>query len=58
MDITHRPRHVTCEVCCQKDSEEFMREFEGRVFVHDPECIDEYVKLLQKENSNGTNMVE
>jgi len=57
MDITHTPRYVTCEICLQRHSEEYMLEIDS-CFVHNPECLDEYNKLIQKENSNGTNMVE
>jgi hypothetical protein len=58
MDITHVPRHVTCEVCCGKDDEYYMKEFADRVFVHDPECIDEWNKLNKKGTQYGTNLVE
>jgi len=56
MDITHVPRHVTCEVCLQKDSEEFMIEISG-CFVHNPECMDEWAKM-KKEIIYGTDLVE
>jgi hypothetical protein len=58
MDITHRPRYVTCEVCCGKDSEEYMLEFDT-CFVHNPECLEEWDKSCKKESQNGSsNMVE
>ena len=46
------PNHATCEVCEQIHTKEFMREFEGGVFVDDPECLDEYEKLIKREDKN------
>jgi hypothetical protein len=58
MDITHVPRHVTCEVCCGKDDEYYMKAFEDGVFVHNPECLDEWTKLEERRNKNESNLVE
>ena len=45
-DATHTPRHVKCFVCKQSDSEEFMEEVSGNIFVHDPECLEDYSNWL------------
>lgn len=50
MDCTHSPRIVTCEVCCQRDGEDFMLQI-GDCFVHNPECLDEYYKTNTEEKT-------